>query len=130
MYNIDLARSPLERSFLRDDPTLAGLRVEAVNDLGLVFDPSVLRYSTPHRFKGLEADVVLLCDVDGNPMSCAPRNLYVAASRAKNRLYVFQTGRYGMDSRSEPHFDSRDHAMRRVVALVTLAKTSGNLPPA
>jgi hypothetical protein len=83
----------LERSFLRDDPTLAGLRVEAVNDLGLASDPSVLRYSTPHRFKGLEADVVLLCDVDGNPVSCAPRNLYVAASRAKNRLYVFQTER-------------------------------------
>lgn len=81
----------LERSFLREDPTLAGLRVEAVNDLGLASDPSVLRYATPHRFKGLEADVVMLCDVDGNPMSCAARNLYVAASRAKNRLYVFQS---------------------------------------
>ncbi len=81
----------LERSFLREDPTLAGLRVEAVNDLGLASDPSVLRYATPHRFRGLEADVVMLCDVDGNPMSCAARNLYVAASRAKNRLYVFQS---------------------------------------
>jgi hypothetical protein len=26
-------------------------------------------------------------------MSCASRNLYVAASRAKNRLHVFQTER-------------------------------------
>ncbi len=38
---------------------------------------------------GLEADVVLLLDVDGSPWSLEPRNLYVAASRARLRLFVF-----------------------------------------
>ena len=38
---------------------------------------------------GLEADVVLLLDVDGSKWSLEPRNLYVAASRARLRLHVF-----------------------------------------
>ena len=38
---------------------------------------------------GLEADVVLLLDVDGSRWSLEPRNLYVAASRARLRLHVF-----------------------------------------
>jgi len=38
---------------------------------------------------GLEADVVLLLDVDGGEWSMKPRNLYVAASRARLRLHVF-----------------------------------------
>jgi uncharacterized protein with von Willebrand factor type A (vWA) domain len=36
-----------------------------------------------------EADVVLLVDVDGSPHACTPVHLYVAASRARHRLYVF-----------------------------------------
>jgi hypothetical protein len=38
---------------------------------------------------GLEADVVLLLDVDGSRWSLEPRNRYVAASRARLRLHVF-----------------------------------------
>jgi len=38
---------------------------------------------------GLEADVVLLLDVDGSEWTMKPRNLYVAASRARLRLHVF-----------------------------------------
>ena len=38
---------------------------------------------------GLEADVVLLLDVDGSEWAMKPRNLYVAASRARLRQYVF-----------------------------------------
>jgi hypothetical protein len=38
---------------------------------------------------GLEADVVLLLDVDGSRWSLEPRNLYVAASRARLRPHVF-----------------------------------------
>jgi superfamily I DNA/RNA helicase len=51
--------------------------------------PGAIRYSTLHRFKGLEADVVLLCDFDGNPTTSTRRHLYVGASRAKHRLYVY-----------------------------------------
>ena len=38
---------------------------------------------------GLEADVVLLLDVDGSRWSLEPRNIYVAASRARLRPHVF-----------------------------------------
>ena len=38
---------------------------------------------------GLEADVVLLLDVNGSEWAMKPRNLYVAASRARLRLHVF-----------------------------------------
>ncbi len=38
---------------------------------------------------GREADVVLLLDVDGSEWSMKPRNLYVAASRARLRLHFF-----------------------------------------
>lgn len=79
----------LEKSFLAGRPILYGLPVEAITDDGTAISTGALRYSTPHRFKGLEAKVVLLCDVDGSEKSCSRRHLYVAASRAQHRLYVF-----------------------------------------
>ncbi len=79
----------LENSFLAGRATLAGHKLQAIDDSGSVASPNVLRYATPGKFKGLEADVVLLCDVDGNNLTCSPRNLYVAVSRARHRLYVF-----------------------------------------
>ena len=68
---------------------LAGFPVVPIGDDGTAGVPGALRYATPHRFKGLEADVVLLLDVDGSRWSLEPRNLYVAASRARLRLHVF-----------------------------------------
>ena len=81
----------LERSCLAagPGPTLAGLPVEPIGDDGATSTLGALRYATPHRFKGLEADVVLLLDVDGHERACSPANLYVAASRARHRLWVF-----------------------------------------
>lgn len=70
-------------------PELAGLPVEPIGDDGTTPTPGALRYATPHRFKGLEADVVLLLDVDGHEKACSRANLYVAASRARHRLWVF-----------------------------------------
>jgi len=78
----------LENSFLAASRTLAGHPVQAINDAGEPSSPGALRYATPGRFKGLEADVVLLCDVDGEGPRCSNRSLYVAASRARHRLYV------------------------------------------
>jgi hypothetical protein len=40
------------------------------------------------RFKGLEADAVILCEVRRESHACTPRHLYVAASRAKHILIV------------------------------------------
>lgn len=87
----------IENSFLATDRSLAGCPVEAIADSGEPSSPSVLRYATPGRFKGLEADVVLLCDVDGGPR-CSNRALYVAASRARLRLYVFLKRGFELDA--------------------------------
>jgi hypothetical protein len=51
-------------------------------------DPSHVRFSTLHRFKGLEADVVIFCDVDGSHLTCGPYHQYVSMSRAKHLLYI------------------------------------------
>jgi very-short-patch-repair endonuclease len=81
------------RSFLDGNRRLCGLPVEAIADDGSV-SPGALRYSTPRRFKGLEADVVLLCDVDGLGHACTNRDIYVSMSRARHRLYVFSSEGY------------------------------------
>lgn len=47
-----------------------------------------VRIGTIQSFKGLEADVVILCGIDGQLPACKPANLYVGASRARLMLYV------------------------------------------
>lgn len=51
-------------------------------------DPNRIRFSTLHRFKGLEADVIIFCDVDGSRPSCDLYHQYVSMSRAKHLLYI------------------------------------------
>lgn len=50
-----------------------------------------VRVGTVQAFKGLEADVVILCGVDGAIPACKPANLYVGASRARSMLYLICT---------------------------------------
>ncbi|MCZ7650329.1 MAG: ATP-binding domain-containing protein [Thermoanaerobaculia bacterium] len=38
------------------------------------------------RFKGLEADAVVLCEIRPASQACTPRHLYVGASRARHLL--------------------------------------------
>lgn len=47
-----------------------------------------VRVGTIQTFKGLEADVVILCGIDGKMPACKPANLYVGASRARSMLYL------------------------------------------
>jgi len=47
-----------------------------------------VRVGTIQGFKGLEADVVILCGIDGHPPAYKPSNLYVGATRARSMLYV------------------------------------------
>jgi len=54
-------------------------------------DAECITFSTLHRFKGLEADVVIFCDVDGSHPNCDRYHQYVSMSRAKHLLYVFHT---------------------------------------
>jgi hypothetical protein len=51
-----------------------------------------LLHTTIGRFKGLESDVVIMFDVDPDDPRCDRHARYVAASRARHRLYVFAKG--------------------------------------
>lgn len=53
-----------------------------------------IRVGTIQAFKGLEADVVILCGVDGKLRACKPANLYVGASRARSMLYFLHYEEY------------------------------------
>ena len=46
-------------------------------------------HTTISAFKGLESDVLILADIDPEDSRCDRNARYVAASRAKSRLYVF-----------------------------------------
>ena len=50
-------------------------------------------YETLYRYKGLEADVVILLDLPGGSKAVQPRDLYVAATRAKHLLVVMRFAR-------------------------------------
>lgn len=49
-----------------------------------------VRIGTIQAFKGLEADVVILCGLDGKLPGCNPANLYVGATRARAMLQVIK----------------------------------------
>ncbi len=49
-----------------------------------------LLHATISRFKGLEAQVVILLDIDASDPRCGARERYVGASRARHSLYVFE----------------------------------------
>lgn len=52
-------------------------------------DRDALLHTTIGKFKGLEADVVILIDFDPEDHLCRAAMRYVAASRARHMLYVF-----------------------------------------
>ncbi len=54
--------------------------------------PNTVRFSSLHRFKGLEADAVILCEVKPGAFDCSPLRLYVASSRAKHLLHEMAYG--------------------------------------
>jgi hypothetical protein len=53
--------------------------------------PDEVRFSTIHRFKGLEAEVAVLCDVDVGEEWSGPIPLHVGCSRARHYLAVVGT---------------------------------------
>ena len=52
--------------------------------------PNEIRMDSLHRFKGLESDVVIVCDVKPDAEESLPKHLYVATSRACHYLAVFK----------------------------------------
>jgi UvrD-like helicase C-terminal domain/Nuclease-related domain/AAA domain len=81
LAGVDLVRGmplvPLGESFARDQS-----------------DPPCLRWETLHRFKGLEAPVVILHDVRGAAENVSYEALLTACSRAQHALYVLRTTDY------------------------------------
>lgn len=57
--------------------------------------PREIRFTSLQRFKGLEADIVVLCEVQDDFEGCSPMHLYVGTSRAKHLLEVY---RYAKDA--------------------------------
>lgn len=55
-------------------------------------EASQVRFLSLQRFKGLEADVVILVDVEPGERTSSPMHLYVGASRARHRLVVVYRG--------------------------------------
>lgn len=51
-------------------------------------EDDTIAFSSLHRAKGLESDIVIFCDVDGGEPYCSRSNQYVAVSRARHMLYV------------------------------------------
>jgi hypothetical protein len=51
-----------------------------------------VRIGTIQSFKGLEADVVILCGIDGHLPACSPANLFVGATRARSMLHTLSLG--------------------------------------
>jgi len=81
----------LERSSFAEDRKLGNL---IVRDAASPSEPNTVRYSTVHKFKGLEADCVLLTGID-EPSGFYKeehmrRFMYVGGSRARVVLHVFR----------------------------------------
>jgi hypothetical protein len=87
-----------EESCLRGVTDIAGFKVQSTFS---GYEPNArhLYYSTIDIFKGLEADVVLLClgDMASADVPCA---LYVRGSRAKHLLHIYRRAK--LNSRQSP----------------------------
>ncbi len=51
-------------------------------------DKGKVRFGTIQAYKGLEADVVILCGIDGKLPACSPATLYVGTTRARVLLHI------------------------------------------
>jgi len=84
-----LAPHRQQNSSLAGVEAIAGYRIVTAQDE----DRNGILFSTARRFKGLEADVVLLVDQDSADPACTKVHRYVASSRARHLLVVFARGR-------------------------------------
>jgi hypothetical protein len=83
-----LAPHRQKNSSLAGVESVAGHPVVSLEDR----DKNGILFSTARRFKGLEADAVLLVDQDSEDPACTTVHRYVAASRARHLLVVFTKG--------------------------------------
>ena len=81
--------------------------VSTIDGIPLIDDASLWRrgqgvlYSTARSFKGLEADVVILCDFSGLGSFFTVSDLYVALTRARSHLVIVAHDRRSKESLDE-----------------------------
>ena len=82
-----LQNIPKRKSSISDLRQIAGYQLESLGR-----DPGVetIRFATINRFKGLEADVVIILDIDAVPEADRARSLYAQGSRAKHKLFIYR----------------------------------------
>lgn len=86
-----------KNSCFRETADIAG--VPLTEDLLLPGDN--IRFSSLHKFKGLESNVVVMCDVSEYSDRFQKEHFYVGASRAKHRLFVFHDKKWSLDKLAE-----------------------------
>ena len=75
----------MEHTCIGDNPIIGSFHLTETMEDG----PNIINYHTYMKFKGCEADVVILIDVDKKDERWAnPISLYTAISRAKHLLYI------------------------------------------
>jgi hypothetical protein len=84
-------RSPTRCKIMALKQPIGDLRLSATDE------PAAIRVRSIQGFKGLEAPVVILSDLDGYPREKARQLYYVGASRAMNHLVVLGDADLGPD---------------------------------
>ena len=82
-----LLNSSKVESCLGDTVKAGKFDIKALDNKGR-FQGDAINYTTINTFKGLEADIVFIVDVDEIPLNYKHEKLYTEASRAKHKLYI------------------------------------------
>jgi len=83
----------MRHTCIGDNPVIGMFRISETGEDG----PNVIQYRTYMKFKGCEADAVIVIDVDSCDERWAhPAALYTTMSRAKHLLYVLHCGGEGV----------------------------------
>ncbi len=78
----------MENTCIGESTTIGDIRItDDIED-----QSDAIHYYTYMKFKGCEADVVILLDVDRDDQRWSQRALYTAISRARHLLYVIWAG--------------------------------------
>ena len=99
-----LSRYRLERSIARE---VLGMPIKDISRGGIGSAGDEITFSTISSFKGLEAEVVLLVDVDDLSTADGLISVYVGASRARVALYVFISDQVRNQFREHAHIFGR-----------------------
>lgn len=83
----------LKKGYVRKDIVVLSLKGESNKMFGRVDKINGVRYTTINKFKGLEAKAVIIVDFDQNTFETEENCTlyYVAASRAREKLFVITT---------------------------------------